>query len=365
MSATGNDHDIDLVLVTGAGASCAFGYDGARLPLMGDWSKDLVGRLAERGGGYLAATGLSGEMDGPQFEDQLGRFLRAVAAFSTMEMLLEPMSDFPGLGAPIVGPGQWSEWHRQMSNHLAQITGVIHESLYALFASPTFDPRAAQQAYQTLFAELGTGPSARLVYATTNYDTIGEETMAALGWMPDAGDFEVTPFSAEREIRVDQLLGGMPRFTPVLHLHGRVGWFRRPDRGIVSIPGRGYNADTGVPIVMLPDLEKDYATDPVISTLWAQFADAVRRAKKVLVLGHSLHDEALITTLAENALPPTRVAVTFLASQMNPAEPDGEDAAGVLQRVRERLPSARAIPFRFDSATGQWRPELREWASEP
>ena len=240
---------------------------------MGDWSEDLVGRLAAKGGGYLPTTGLSKEMDGPQFEDQLGRFLRSVAAFNTIEPLLEPMTSFPLQGRQMVASGEWAEWHRQTRFHLEQITGVIHESLYGLFGAPTFKFRLAQQAYGALFAELAIGASSRFVYATTNYDTIGEEMIAALGRMPDVGDFQASPFSAERDIRVDRLLDGMPRYSPVLHLHGRVGWFRRPDGRVVSVPGHTYNASTGVPIVMLPDLEKDYATDSIINTLWGEFAE--------------------------------------------------------------------------------------------
>jgi hypothetical protein len=203
-----------------------------------------------------------------------------------------------------------------------------------------------------------------LVCATTNYDTILEETMAALGRMPDVGDFEASPRNAERLIRVDRLLDGMPRYTPVLHLHGRVGWFRRTDDNrIVSVPGQGYNANLGVPIVMLPDLEKDYGSDALINMLWEQFAEALRRAQRVLVLGHSLHDDALIRTLVENVLPPAKLAVTFLPAPGNPAQPNDDEATALRERVMERLPDAQAIPFRFSGATGQWTTGIRDWAS--
>jgi hypothetical protein len=165
----------------------------------------------------------------------------------------------------------WEQWHNTASFQLGQIVGVIHKSLYALFADAPIDERAAQRAYAALFAELGLSPTARVVYATTNYDTIGENTLLALGAIPDVGDIQVSPLNpAERAIRVDSLLDGMPRFMPVLHLHGRVGWFRR-DAGAYSIPViHAYNPDLGIPIVMLPDLKKDYATDPIISTMWQQ-----------------------------------------------------------------------------------------------
>jgi hypothetical protein len=41
------ERDIGVVLVAGAGASCAFGVNGKPMPLMGDWSlPDLMRHLA-------------------------------------------------------------------------------------------------------------------------------------------------------------------------------------------------------------------------------------------------------------------------------------------------------------------------------
>jgi hypothetical protein len=355
------EQDVDLMIVTGAGASCAFGVNDTRLPLMADWSRDLVQRLGDRGLGFLSTTGLTRDMDGPEFEEQLGKFLRAVAAFKSIDMLLEPLTAFPLSNAPITATGQWLEWHRQSAHSLDEVTSVIHESLYGLFAAPRYDPGAAQQAYAGLFAELGVGRATRLVYATTNYDTIGEEMLAALGYMPDVGDFEPSPFQAERVIRVDRLLDGMPRYTPVMHLHGRIGWFRRQQGRAVSIPGQNYSANMGVPIVMLPDLEKDYASDPIINTLWVQFAEALRRATRVLVLGHSLHDEALVRTLNENLRPATRLGVTVLASRENPQLPDDGEPLALAERIPDLLPAAEVIPLRFDSSIPS-RPEtIRGW----
>ena len=41
---------------------------------------------------------------------------------------------------------------------------------------------------------------------------------------------------------------------------------------------------------MLPDPDKEYDKDNIINTLWDQFAQALRRAKRVFVLGHSLNN---------------------------------------------------------------------------
>lgn len=359
------ERDIDLVLVTGAGASCSFGVNNTRLPLMGDWSNDLVQRLSEKGIGYLQATGLTREMEAQGFEEQLGRFLRSVQAFARIKPLLDPITQFGGSLTPFLPSDQWEGWHQNASFHLAQIVGAVHESLYGLFGSPAIDPGAAHQAYGALFAALGVGPSSRFVYATTNYDTIGEDTIAALGAIPDVGDVQTSPFNPEREIRAERLLEGMPRYVPVLHLHGRVGWLRRQDGGAYSNPAaKSYDAGYGVPIVMLPDLEKDYATDPIISTLWDQFAESLSRARRVFVLGHSFHDDALIRALVDNVTPQSRLAVTVLGSPDTPGEPATDEAVSVRDRVLERLPGAAIIPMQFGTTPDLIPSDIRDWAED-
>jgi hypothetical protein len=113
---------------------------------------------------------------------------------------------------------------------------------------------------------------------------------------------------------------------------------------------------------MLPDLKKDYATDPIISTIWQQFSAAPRRAKRVLVVGHSLHDEALISALADHVVPRDRVAVTVLPPEDSSPGASG-DGASVSARVRGLLPGAAVIPVRFDSSFGTTSTELRDWSA--
>lgn len=357
------DRNIELVLVTGAGASCSFGARG-RLPLMGDWVNELVRRLGEKGVGFVQATGLKREMDPQQFEAQLGEFLRSVQAFDRIKPLLGPITDFPGSPGAFLAADQWEQWHHAAAFQLSQIVGVIHESLYALFSDQPVDTRAAARAYGALFSELGLPAAGGWVYATTNYDTIGESAISALGGLPDVGEALPFPLSTERDIRVEGLIDGMPRYVPVLHLHGRVGWFRREDGRAYSVPAQGYNQSLGIPIVMLPDLQKDYATDPIISSLSSQFGRALARAKRVLVLGHSLHDDALLTALASNVTPQRRIAVTMLAAETDPSQPANEEAASVAARARGRLPDAQVIPLRFNSDFGASETGIRQWAEE-
>jgi hypothetical protein len=87
-----------------------------------------------------------------------------------------------------MGQGVMEQWHTQAVHHFGQITGLIHESLYELFASAAVDLDGAARAYQGLFHSLGVGgPDTRLVYATTNYDAVGEHAILRSGHLPDWG----------------------------------------------------------------------------------------------------------------------------------------------------------------------------------
>jgi len=54
---SGQERDIDLVLVTGAGASREFGLQGKPLPLMADWSEAIIKKLTQANSAYLALRG--------------------------------------------------------------------------------------------------------------------------------------------------------------------------------------------------------------------------------------------------------------------------------------------------------------------
>jgi len=148
----------------------------------------------------------------------------------------------------------------------------------------------------------------------------------------------------------------MPRYVPVLHLHGRVGWFRRPGVGLRSVPVERYDANIGTPVAMLPDLDKSYDGDPTIDSLWREFGAALARAKRVFVLGHSLHDKALLRVLRDSVESPKRVAVTVYDNS-------GEqtDAAAVAARIREEVPGAVTIPFRFEANRELTSEALQGW----
>jgi SIR2-like domain len=358
------DRDIDLVLITGAGASRAFGVNATQLPLMGDWSESLTLALREISPHYETATGLKLRMTAEEFEAQLGRFLRSVQAFKSIGNLLAPLSSIQPNQSPAINADAWQQWHHAAAFHLDEIIDVIHRSLYDMFAAPRMDEALPQQAYGALFRLLGVTPpehpDARWVYATTNYDLIGELAIHLNGGLPDFGEVTFNPGSPERQLKVDNLLGGMPRHVPVLHLHGRVGWFQR-DGAAYSTQVTKYERASGTPIIMLPDLDKVYENVGIISPLWQQFEEALSRARRVFVLGHSLNDRALVRALRANVEPMERVAVTFLQSRPGAEDTADEAAAAVRARVQSELPGASAVPIRFEAGVSLETDALEDW----
>jgi hypothetical protein len=356
------ERDIELVMVTGAGASREFGVNGVRMPLMGDWSEALLKKLAQRMT-YADATGLRRGMSGEEFEAQLGKFLKQVDAFSHIEPILDASVRFGDFGTgtqQMSVQGVMAQWHKNTTLHLGQITDLIHESLYELFADPPIDTGAAAAAYGSLFGALGVGAATRMVYVTTNYDTIGEQAIRDNGGLPDWGQPPTVGNEGELPLRIPGLLAGIGRYVPVLHLYGRVGWYRRDGR-VYGANVTRHQSGFGTPVVMLPDPDKAYDQDDVISAMWQQFDEALARAKRVLVLGHSLNDRHLVRALAQNIDPKDRIAITVLADEHDPSQPD-RSAAPLVQKALNILHNAAIIPIRFGtSADYSGRVAIETW----
>jgi hypothetical protein len=358
------ERDIDVVLVTGAGASRAFGVNGTSMPLMSDWADHLVGKLSRRIG-YLETTDLRKGMAGEIFEARLGKFLQDAEAFRRISDLLGPSVRFQDFGAGtqiMQAGGVMEEWHRQAVHHFDQVTGLIRESLYELFADAAVDLDAAAKAYQGLFHALELGPDSRLVYATTNYDTVGEHAIRRSGALPDWGQPPSLEHEGEARLVVDGLLEGLPRYVPVLHLHGRVGWYRRDGRAYAANVVK-HQEGFGTPVVMLPDPEKVYDQDDIIIALWREFSTALVRAKRVLVLGHSLNDQYLLRALIQNVQPLDRIAVSVLGDDQNPPQPH-PSAGPVMAKISQHLGNAAIIPMRFGSRIDEGSVGIRAWTEK-
>src|SRR6266851_4758036 len=73
------ERDLDLVLITGAGASYDLGASGMKIAAMKEWSDRLTGALIDPGSSLL--VGLQFGLDGMEFERRLGVFLASARAF--------------------------------------------------------------------------------------------------------------------------------------------------------------------------------------------------------------------------------------------------------------------------------------------
>lgn len=104
---------------------------------------------------------------------------------------------------------------------------------------------------------------------------------------------------------------------------------------------------------MLPDLEKDYSTDSTVSALWREFDLLLSRARRVVVLGHSLHDTALVSALHGSG---AWLAVTILPED-DPGNPE-------LMRIAGLLPNATVIPYKFGPRPAGTE-RLQAWAKTP
>ena len=351
------ERDLDWVVVTGAGASREFGVGPDKFPLMAEWSRALLQTL-HRVPSYAELTGLEHGMSGEQFEIQLGRFLRQVEAFGLIKPLLGPSLQFGNI-EPAMHITSMAQWHKSTVHHLGEITELIRESLYEQFAERRHDPQRALAAYSSLFGTLGIATGTRWVYATTNYDTIGEQVIRDAGFLPDWGQPPTVGNEGERPIHIPGLLDGVGRYVPVLHLHGRVGWFRR-DECVYGADITKYQRGFGVPVVMLPDPDKAYDQDDTIIAMWQQFDEALTRAKRVFVLGHSLNDRHLVRALTHNVEPASRIAVTVLSDEMHPDQPDPSTVA-VAEKISSTLPGAAIIPLRFGTHRDAGRQAIQKW----
>lgn len=326
--------DIDCLLVTGAGASRDFGNNNKPLPLMKDWATHLVGKLREANvSDYVK---LSLDMEGPEFEKVVGEFLRQFQAFQLVRPILTPSARMPLRNCHLPNlDGALNEWYDRTVSDLKKVIDVIYESLYEFFSPKSTYALGAREAYESLFKALELDPSKKLVVATTNYDVIIESVLSELGFIPDCGETHGY-VSVNRSIRVQDILEGLSRTVPVLHLHGKVGWIEKQETdGSRSQVFTDSNMQPQLrfgetPLVKLPDLDKNY--DGIFSDLWSAFSLAVDRAKSIVVLGHSLHDELLVKVL--RSVESERIACTYVK----------EDGAGETEQI---IQNSQMVEMKF------------------
>ncbi len=345
-----------LLLVTGAGASRELGL-GQPLPLMPDWSNALCEKLDSAERNLAEAIGLRPGLSGPEFERGLGDFLRW-QEFRHLE------ERFGGLGGPHPG----SEYGEQQKAREAQtrradaITRVLRQSLFENFSATRIDADRAGKAYGALLDHLD---QPELVCATTNYDISLGTALDGLGRRPNLG-LEEAAFRTPRVqpqgiVDWDGHHGGK---TPLLHLHGAVGWYE--DNGEVFWQGgdRAYNESLGVPVLLYPDPAKDPTRDSLVEDLWREFETALTGAEHVLVLGHSLHDPALLRALKAVSRDVSLGVTVFASHKYLQGQADEAERGAILgesARVEDLLPGAVAIPANFGAEPAFGGDEWISW----
>jgi len=342
----GNGTRVAFTLVTGAGASHNFGVNGNSIPLMNEWSDRLIEKLSARNNSYPDALRLTKQLSGTEFEERIGTFLRIVDRFPMMEQILEPSLHFQASPGIALG-GTFATWFTTTKFHLDTINGLLKESLNELFGVDQFNLEAAAEAYAQLFQQFHVDRQYSVAMATTNYDISGEVALERFGFTVDSGERPSVLGTGNSKLAIDKIVGGLPERTPFLHLHGKIGWFESGGE-TYALPSnvRQAGADA-IPIVMLPDLEKSYESNLVINSIWEQFTTLISKSDRVLVLGHSLHDEYLVRVLRQHLSKPERLAISVHCSD-NFSESEVLAMVNEEKRIESLFPQATV--FRIDFA---------------
>jgi hypothetical protein len=290
---------------------------------MQDWGDALCEALDAQEKSLAAACHLKPGMDAEEFEENLGLLLRWEQVRHLEEM-------FKGLGGNRAN--SWTNHVTQartnMDRRMRTVMETVNSTLYALFGQRRVDDQRAESAYGNLLRELD---EPDLVVATTNYDRAAEAALQSLGRQVDTG-FRGPP-ERTRTLQPTGIVADRESTTPVLHLHGAVGWYEREGTVEDHYGDLPYNASLGTPVILYPDPDKDPTSDAFVSLLWAEFRAALDEADAVLALGHSLNDRALVQELSR-AAESKKVAITFFS-------------AGGAPRVKEVVADADPIQLDF------------------
>jgi hypothetical protein len=250
---------------------------------MSDWSTRLCEALDEREEGLATACSLAPSLLGEAFEQGVGLLLEAPQNLWLVKSLSGLLGEKPG--ADLAGV---TEGISRMEHRLDRVMEALNTTLYREFGLDRIDPRKAEAGYRALLTQLG---DPELIVATTNYDRSAELAFRRLGREVTTGFSQ----GEGRPVLGTQGLGETSgKRTPVIHLHGCVGWYQGSHKRIFDHFGdTDYNASLGTPVVLYPDPRKDPANNPLVQDLWREFDRALDWADHVLVLGHSMSDAPL------------------------------------------------------------------------
>lgn len=370
------DKPLNVLIITGAGASANLGVDDKALPMMKGWATDLVPRL-----GYAARQlGLTEDTDGPAFEAIIGRFLNFSNSLnaimgSGLGPLMGDQHNIVGQVNPTPSGGNFNNWTSAAQNNVAVLNQRIWESLWENFGRDRVDSEKADNAYGALHDLIREssdgGAPCYIAHATTNFDTAIEvaiqestrpNTELLDGFTPGSGN--ARPRWAPNLLTANRL--DSDGRIPVVHLHGAVGWYYDPNNRnlILRRPSDDGYDDRLTPALLLPDDTKrpDLFTTP-LAEVWEQFIILLRQATHVFMIGHSLHDEHLVKAINE-AKVPTAVMSLGKATVVTPGKETSTMPLGhpsrrprALQwdlldndeasRIKSKIRGASVIPGRF------------------
>jgi hypothetical protein len=260
---------------------------------MNDWAGLLVDDLEVELPGVSSVIGLGHDMGGEQFEANLGQWLKFAQAIPLVDR-------FIWFGAAIVGQ-PWQpihDWMPMTKQRIEIVTNVLRRNLYASFGD-TLDPSLAQKVYGAFLGHLGPG---QLMCATTNYDMALEVAFDRLGKKVRDGfrrPDNYHDFTFDPEGLGEWEDDGNNKTVDVLKLHGSVGWYKESDRVYRMSYTARFNPTLGDPVFLPPDPEKEPTSDATVGFLWNAFEKALAGASHALVIGHSLHDAALVRELGK------------------------------------------------------------------
>jgi hypothetical protein len=285
--------------------------------------------------------------------------LHVLEEFPKIQSILEPSLRFQSIQGLPHGTSL-DDWFSTTQIHLNQINDLIRSSLFNLFGFEKFNYQKATDAYGQLFNSLAVNSTQSVAVATTNYDASVDFALENLGFKVDNGEQRTVSGYGEAPLDVTELIVGLPRRTPVLHLHGKIGWYET-ESGPVALPSNQQHAQKdGVPLIMLPDLNKDYGSNAVINSLWTQFETLVSNAHRILVLGHSLHDDLMVRVLRERITKPQTLAITYFWPE-SITESERDWARQEVERIHEFFPRAMPIPIDFDPGHVELEGVLDSW----
>jgi hypothetical protein len=317
------DSALNVLVITGAGASANLGVDDTALPMMGGWADDLIPRL-----GYAAGQlGLAPNTDGPTFEQIIGRFLNSSRSLPAVEALgfMGEMTNLLG-NTPGSSGGNFLAWQSTARTNIESLNQQLWESLWRNFGRRRVDGKKAGAAYGALHDLIREsrgedGSPCYIAHVTTNFDPAIE---MAIGVSTYPSTEPLDGFAASTGY-------GRPRWAPnllttgransdgripVVHIHGAVGWYFDPDdENVIQRRPSDDDFDPRLsPALLLPDDTKRPDLFPVpLIQVWEQFQILLREATHVFVMGHSLHDTYLVNAIKDAAKP---TAVMSLGSRI-------------------------------------------------